>query len=91
MIWGDREPLHCPYCEDVMPSYRCPKPRCRRVYAYFHQYGPDGARRFVGWARPSPVYGLAELVEFLARMAAPTRSDDLEFSKRYAHRRGVKS
>lgn len=59
----------------------CGDPVCKAVAEYF------GRNRRVGWYRFGELYHLAQLTEFLRRMAQP--NDDLarEFAKRYAHRR----
>ena len=84
----------CSYCCDLMPPrvHVCPKPRCRRIYAYFNAYlgrRGNGCRRaqWYGDCGRGPMHGLAELVEFLKRMASPQDDYTREFAKRYAHRR----
>lgn len=80
---------HCAFCGEptwTRPWKTCGKRGCRAVREFYFGAGSRS------WPRKCPggeAMGPFLLADFLKRMAKPKSARDMEFSKRYAHRRAA--
>lgn len=77
--------IKCHICGGNHDSSRSPDPRCRRIQAFYDV----GNARFHLARYQSSLYPLYIIADFLRRMASPKHPREVEFAKRFAHRRGV--